>query len=145
MMVKPLVTFGDPESLMRSYLVAEFAARGEAWKPATITTAFPTSALSKPNGTHVQIEAEVGNVEDFPVTERAQVRFTCYAAPGERTIVKQLASLTQGLVLSHPGDSVVVGTRPQIGRSDVVTDPATKNLMCWFTAWIDLKATQLAS
>ena len=143
--MKPLVTFPDPEAAVVAHLSATFAARPETYKPATFTTAFPTVALTKPNGTHVQVELEAGGVQDYPVTEKAQVRVTCYAAPGERAKAKALASLTQGLLCSWGGDGEVYAVTPQIGRSDVITDPTTKNLMVWFTVRVDLKATVLAS
>lgn len=143
-MSKPLVTFGDPERLAIAYLTTQFAARAEAYKPATITTAFPTTALTG-DTTHAQVELEIGDAADYPVTERARVRFTCYAAPGERTNVKALASLTQALMSTHPGDASVTGCFIRVGRSAVVTDPATKNLMVWFIAQMNLSATSLAS
>jgi len=141
---KPLVTFADPEAAQIDYLTAAYAGRSEAYKPGTISPNFPAAALTG-NATHVQVELELGNADDYPITERAQVRFTCYAAPGKRTNVKALASLTQALVYSQPGDDAVAGAFIRIGRSDVVTDPATKNLMVWFMAQINLKATLLAS
>lgn len=141
--MKPLVTFADPEALVVNYLTTAFAPRAEPYKPSTITVAFPTAALAG-NVTHVQVELEVGGVADYPVTERAQVRVTCYAAPGKRTNVKALASLAQGL-LSRYADANVANVTPLVGRSDVITDPTTKNLMVWFTVRVDLKATVLAS
>lgn len=142
-MSKPAVTFADPETLLIDYLAAEFAARSEPYKPATITPAFPAVALT--TATHVQVELEQGDARDYPITERAQVRVTCYAGPGKRTNVKALASLTQALTYCHPGDANVAGAWILVGRSDVITDPDTKNLMCWFLARLDLKATPLAS
>jgi len=140
---KPRVTFADPEILAIDYLKAQFLLRSESYKPATITTAFPAAVLT--TTTHVQVELELGGADDYPVAERAQVRFTCYAAPGKRTDVKRLASLTQALVYAHPGDANVAGSGILVGRSDVVTDPDTKNLMVWFLARLNLKATPLAS
>lgn len=142
-MTKPRVIFADPEALAIDYLKAQFLPRAETYKPATITTAFPATALT--TTTHVQVELELGGADDYPITERAQVRFTCYAAPGKRTDVKRLASLTQALVYSHPGDANVAGASILIGRSDVVTDPDTRNLMVWFLARLNLKAIPLAS
>lgn len=142
-MSKPLVQFADPEILAIDYLKAEFLPRVETYKPATITTAFPAAALT--TTTHVQVELELGGADDYPITERAQVRFTCYAAPAKRTDVKRLASLTQALIYSHPGDSDVAGALILIGRSNVIVDPDTKNLMVWFLARLNLKATVLAS
>lgn len=145
--MKPLVTFADPEASIGEYLETALAARSEPFTDnVTVSAFFPTVALTKiPLRTHVQVELESGNADDYPVTERCQVRFTCYAPPNARTTAKDLASLVQGLVLTHPGDADIHGTRPQLGRSSVITDPATKNLMVWFTAWVDLQATQLAS
>ena len=141
--MKPLVIFGDPETLLIDHLKAAFAGRPEAYKPATITSAFPATPLT--TQTHVQVELEVGTADDYPISERAQVRVTCYAAPGKRTDVKRLASLAQALVYSHPGDANVAGCSILVGRSDVITDPDTKNLMVWFLARVNLKATLLAS
>lgn len=143
-MSKPRVTFGDPEALQINFLAGAFAGRPEAYKPATITPNFPASALTG-NATHVQVELEAGGVADYPVAERAQVRFTCYAAPGKRTNVKALASLTQALVYAQPGTAAIEGASIKIGRSDVITDPATKNLMVWFLAEITLSPVLLAS
>lgn len=143
-MSKPLVTFPDPETHQIAMLKAAFNPRTEPYKPASVSTAFPTTALTG-DATHVQIELEAGNAADYPITERAQVRYTCYSAPGKRTNVKALASLTQALVYAQAGDSSVAGAFIRIGRSDVVTDPDTKNLMVWFIASLNLKATVLAS
>jgi hypothetical protein len=140
-MSKPLVTFPDPEAAVVNALKAAFLPRAEAYKPATITTSFPATLTTT---THIQVELEVGNADDYPIAERAQVRVTCYAAPGKRTDVKRLASLAQGLLYTHAGGDVA-GVDILIGRSDVITDPDTKNLMVWFLARVNLKATLLAS
>lgn len=147
--MKPLVTFGDPEAAVINALKAAFAPRAETYKPATITTAFPAAALT--TATHVQVELEVGNAADYPIVERAQVRVTCYgpsvhsssSGRNARTEIKALASLTQGLLYTYAGGDVA-GVDILIGRSDVVTDPDTKNLMVWFLARVNLKATLLA-
>ena len=149
--MKPLVTFADPERKVMDYLRAAFATRSEAYKPSGISTSFPSAALD--NTTRLQVELEVGGAEDYPVTERAQIRVTCHAPNGRgagdtvggRTDVKDLASLTQGLLYAWEGDADVAGTTPLVGRSDVITDPTTKNLMVWFTFRVSLKATSLAS
>ena len=142
--MKPMVTFPDPESHQVDYLTTAFAARPEAYKPASVSPNFPAVVLTG-NTTHLQVELEVGSATDYPITERAQVRYTCYAAPGKRTNVKALASLAQALVYAQPGDASVAGAFIRIGRSPVVTDPDTKNLMVWFIASLNLKATPLAS
>lgn len=138
-MTKPLVTFTDPEKKLIDYFTTAFAARSEAYKPATITTDFPTAALT--TATHLQVELEAGSADDYPITERAQVRVTAYAGPAKRTNVKALASLALGLAGIYSGDSAVAGTKILTGRSDVSTDPTTKNLMVWFLVRVNLKAT----
>ena len=140
--MKPLVTFADPERHQIDMLCAAFADRPESFKPATISPTFPTSALT-PGVTHLQVELEVGGADDYPITERAQMRYTCYASKGQRDAVKNLATLTQALVYAQPGDSAVAGARITIGRSDVVIDPDTKSLMVWFVATVTMKATVL--
>jgi hypothetical protein len=139
---KPLVIFPVPDTAMRDYLRPLCLARAEAYAPNTVTADFPASLTS---GTHLQVELEAGNTEDFPVTERAQVRFTLWAPAGKRSDVLNAASLVMGLVYAHPGDSDVAGCRILGGRSDVIEDPDTGFLMCWFIARVDLLATLLAS
>ena len=134
-------TFPDPERLLIDGLRAAFAARSEAYLPAKLTTDFPAAALTG-NATHVQVELEQGDPSDYPVTERAQVRVTCYAAPGHRDNVKNLASLAHGLALGLSGPTLA-GVQPRLGRSSVATDPTTKNLMVWFVVRADLKALPL--
>ena len=136
------VTFADPEVVEVDYLKARFLPRAESHKPATVTTAFPAGVLT--TTTHVQVELDLGAADDYPITERAQVRFTCYAPPGKRTDVKALASLTMALIGSQPGSASIAGTSIQIGRSPVITDPDTKNLMVWFLARVNMLATPLA-
>lgn len=139
--MKPLVVFPDPEAALIDYYVTAFAGRVEPYKPTTITTGFPASTATY----HLQVELEAGNADDYPVTERAQVRVNCWAPAGKRSDVKSLASLAQGLAYAHPGSSTVIGCSIPGGRSDVITDPDTKRLMCWFLVRVDLKATLLAS
>lgn len=139
--MKPLVTFPDPEAAVINYLKAAFTPRSEPYKATSVSTGFPAAAATY----HVQVELEAGNADDYPVTERAQVRVNCWAPAGKRNEVKALASLTQGLVYAHPGDSDVAGCQILGGRSDVITDPDTKRLMCWFLVRVNLKATVLAS
>lgn len=141
--MKPLVTFADPEALLIDYLTTAFAARAESYKPATITPKFPAAALS--GTTHLQVELETGGSQDYPITERAQIRLTAYAGPGKRSDVKRLASLAFGLACAYPGGDDIAGIFPLIARSEVVEDPTTKNLMVWCLVRADLLATQLAS
>lgn len=141
-MSKPLVTFAVPDTAMRNYLRPLCVARPETYAPNTVTDAFPLTGFT---GTHLQVELEAGSTDDYPVTERSQVRFTIWAPAGKRTDCLNAASLVMALVYAHPGDTDVAGTQVLIGRSDVIVDPDTKNLMVWFLARVNLTATPLAS
>lgn len=139
----PAVVFGDIESDQVDMLKTAFAARSEAYKAATTSTSFPAVALD--NATHVQVELESSSTADYPVVERAQVRYTCHAPAvrgtgdtvGGRSDVKKLAALTMALVTTN-GDAFI-----RSGRSDISTDPDTGNLMCWFIAEHPLLAIPL--
>lgn len=134
----PATIFGDPEKLLIDHLAAQFAPRSEVYKPTTITSDAANTTLTG-NVTHLQVDLEAANADDYPVTERAQVRVTCYAAPGKRTNAKALASLAHALTYAHAGNASLAGIRPSAGRSSVVTDPDTGNLMVWFLARVNLK------
>lgn len=135
--MKPAVTFPDPERKVIDF----FAALGIA---GTVSSDFPTTTLADTTK-HLQVELEAGGVDAYPVSERAQVRVTCHMAPEQRTAVKAFASEAHGRLLAWAGDADVSGAFPRVGRSNVITDPDTKNLMVWFTVRVDLKATVLAS
>ena len=141
--MKPLVTFPDPEAAVVNYLKSLGIAD-------TVTTRFPVAAGGGEEVTlsgaakHLQVALEVGGTQDYPATERAQVRVTAYTAPGQRTSVKALASLAQGH-LYRLQSADVAGVVQLTGRSDVITDPATRNQLVWFVVRVDLKATVLAS
>lgn len=141
--MKPTVVFADPEAELRAYLLEAWADRPEAYAPTKVTTDFPSAALAG-DATWIQLELESGDVSDYPVTERAQVRVVCYAAKNRRSNAKALASLTQGLLHAHPGSEKVAGVVIRGGRSAVTPDPDTENLMVWFLVRVDLLATSLA-
>lgn len=140
--MKPLVTFADPEKAIIDYLLGAFTGNLADRKPGTVTAGPPSSKLS--GATHVQVELDGSFVNSYPATDRATVRVNCYAAPGRRSDVKALASLVQGLVSIHPGDADVFGTVPLVGRSAVITDPDTKNLMVWFTFRVNMRPTAVS-
>lgn len=135
--------FPDPEKAVIDYLTASFAGRPEVYKPATITTDFPAVALAA-NATHLQVELEAGDPDDYPVTEWAQTRLTAYSAPGKRSHAKDLAGLVQALMASHPGSASILSVTVPTGRSGVIVDPDTKNLMVWLLARVALKPSVLA-
>lgn len=140
-MTKPQVTFADAEDTQVTALKAAFTGRSEDYVPGTVSVKFPAERLV--DATHVQVECEFGDARDYPITERAQVRYTCHVPPGKRSWAKDLASLTQALVYSQPGTELVAGVHLRGGRSNVITDPDTKNLMVWFLAEIPLSPLAL--
>lgn len=143
-MSKPLVEFPDAEAAVVSYLDGAYTGPLAARKPDTISTRPPQAAL--PADTEwLQVELDGSFVDDFPATERATVRCTYYTATGRRSDVKAGAALASGLLAIHPGDGEVWGTFPLVGRSQVITDPQTKNLMCWFTYRVNLRPAQLTA
>lgn len=141
-MTLPLVTFGDPEVEMVDYLKAAYASRSESFKPAKVSTEPPVKLV---DSTHLQVEMDGTPADVYPAGEFPTVRFTCHVPAGQRSDVKALASLTEGLVYRFPGSSAVAGAFPLLGRSSVVTDPTTKNLMVWFTARVTMRPAPVAS
>lgn len=142
-MTKPLVEFPDAEAKVIAYLDAAYTGSLASRKPGTISTQPPQTALAA-NAEWLQVEMDGSFVNDFPATERATIRCNYYTAPDRRTAVKAGAALAAGLLGIHPGDAYVYGTTPLIGRSQVITDPQTKNLMCWFTYRVNLRPAVLA-
>lgn len=135
-MSRPQVTFADPEAAQKTYLETAFTGRTEDYVPAKVSTKFPVEPLV--DTTWLQVELEQADGVDYPVTERAQMRFTCHVPADRRSWAKDLASLTQALVYSQPGTESVAGVRRIGGRSAVTADPDTKNLMVWFLADIPI-------
>lgn len=134
-MVMPLVDLPDAEREVIDVLLA-------AGHP-VVSTEFPDETLT--GSTYwLQVDQEPSNADDYPVVERAQVRITAHVAPGRRTAVKEHASDALADLCSFAGNSSVSGIFPRAGRSDVSTDPDTKNLMCWVLVRVDLLATTVA-
>lgn len=140
----PLVIFTSPEAALKTYLEAELPTHYDGWT-ATVSTSHPSASLVKSptRQVHVQIEHEVGDDADFPVVERDQVRLTVHVPRGERALALSVASLVRGLVLRFQGGSIA-GVSPGIGRSDVIADNTTTNLMVWSLVRVSTKASQVA-
>lgn len=139
----PIVTYPDPEAVVRSRILAAVAGRLESYKPSAVGVDFPGPGLSS---IYAQVALEGPAPEDrYPARERHQVRVTLWAPEGRRSDVKNAASLVLGLLCSTPSDSTVATIRRQLGRSAVITDPDTKYLMCWFLVRVSLHGTQLPS
>lgn len=140
-MSKPLVVFGNAGTLMRNYLRPLLVARPESYAPNTVSSSFPSTLTS---GTHLQVELEAGNADDYPVTERAQVRFNCWAPKNRPSDAEDAATLVMAHVYALSGEAGIAGTKILGGRSDVTTDPDTGYEMCWFLARVDLLSTPLS-
>lgn len=141
-MAKPLVEFGDPERAIIDYYAAAYTGAIAARAPSTIDARPPQSALT--TGWWLQVALDASFPENHPAVERATVRVNCHVPPGKRSDAKSHASLAHGLLAIHPGDELVWGTRPLVGRSQVLTDPDTKNLMCWFTFRVNMRPVAVA-
>lgn len=137
-MSQPAVMFADPEARAKALLWAGMTGRPEAYATTSISVD-PASASLAGDASHLQVELEGSDSTDYPILEHSQVRVTAYVAKGKRSNAKDLASLAQGLLLSH------AGIFPGTGRSDVVKDPDTGNLMVWFLVRVDTSATPIAS
>lgn len=139
--MKLLVTFPDAEAALLRHLKAAWAGRDDEFLPATSTNAFPTA---RPAGkaTHLQVELDGTPVVEYPAVERATVRFTLWAAPGQPDSAKHAASMTQAFVAAHPGDEDVWSTRLLTGRLKGV-DPSSKYPFVSFTARVSLRPTAL--
>jgi hypothetical protein len=129
--MKPLVDLPDAEAVVRTALLA-------AGHP-TVTTNYPSASLT---GTDyvLQVDLEASNSDDYPITERAQVRVVAHVAEGRRTAAKQHAAEALADLYVYSSASVA-GIVPLVGRSTPSTDPTTKNVMCWVLVRVDLLAS----
>ncbi len=129
------VALPDPEREVIAILAAALGA-------GIASTDYPSTSLTS-NVKRVQVDLEGGDVNDYPVTERAQVRITCHvgkATASQRTVVKDLTDdCRRHLVTSRTAN--IAGIVPLGGRSGVSTDPTTGNVMCWFLVRVDLLAS----
>jgi hypothetical protein len=129
---KPLVDLPDAEVVVIDILLA-------AGYP-VVRPQYPSATLTGTN-TVLQVQLESSDTTGYPFVERAQVRVTAHAAPGRRDAVKELAGDALADLYSYAGDADVAGIVARGGRSAVVTDPSTRNEMCWVLVRADLKAS----
>lgn len=132
--------FADPEAVVRAALADGFIGRTET--PTKITTTYPNDSLTG-SAFWIQVELEGDSADDYPVTARAVVRVTIHAPKLKRDLVKRAADASRSL-LSVASDEDVAAFWPQ-GRSAVIPDPDTDNLMVWFLCRVDLLAIPLAT
>ena len=130
-MGKPLVDLPDAERVVIDAL--------EAAGHDVVTTNYPDEALT---GTDyvLQVDLEASNADDYPVTERAQVRVVAHVGPNRRGAAKQHAAEALADLYVYSSANVA-GIVPLVGRSTPTTDPTTKNVMCWVLVRVDLLAT----
>lgn len=139
--MKPLVTFPDAEKAALDYLKPLLSARVESYKPVAFSNTFPETAPAA-GTTFLQVELDGTPTVAYPSTERATVRFTVWGASLEGGNAKKAASLVQGLIATHPGDSAVFATTILTGRLKG-TDPTTGYPFASFTARLSLRPTAL--
>lgn len=142
-MTGPIV-YGNVERELIAYLTGVLVGRPEAYAPAdasSISPTFPTTLTAPATAVQVQHES---TADAFPATkERPQIRITFWAAADRRSDVKDLASLSLGLLEQFPESATLRRLRPIIGRSGVVTDPDTKNVAVWCLVEATLHGTLL--
>lgn len=137
----PLVTFPDPEAVVRGRILAAVEGREETYLPTSAGVDFPGPGLTE---IYAQVDHEAPAPDDnYPAKERNQVRVTLWAPKGRRSDVKAAASLVLSLLCSTPSGGDVATISRQLGRSQVVTDTDTDYLMCWFLVRVSLRGTQL--
>jgi hypothetical protein len=130
--VKPLVDLPDAErQLMTVLLDLGYA---------SVSTDYPSTRLSS-TAVHIQVDLESSNTDDFPVTERAQVRVVVHAGEGRRGAVKAKAAEVLADLYSFTGNADIAGIVPLSGRSAISSDPTTRNVMCWVLVRVDLLAS----
>jgi hypothetical protein len=130
--MKPLVDLPDAErQLMTVLLNLGYA---------SVSTDYPSARLGS-TATHIQVDLEASNTDDFPVTERAQVRVVVHASEGRRGAVKAIAAEVLADLYSFTGNAGIAGIVPLSGRSAISSDPTTRNVMCWVLVRVDLLAS----
>jgi hypothetical protein len=102
---KVLVTYPDPERLVRDYLDSVIA-------DATVGIGVP-STWTKASGNHLQVATDGMFMDSYPVGGEATMRLTAWSA--SPTQAKELVQRAQGYLLAHPGTGGIVSTRPLVG------------------------------
>lgn len=136
--MKPLVEYPDPEAAIVTYFATAYTGNIADRKPANIKTSAPQAPLAADTD-WLQVEHD-GSPEVVGYVEQATVRVNYHTPPGKRSDAKRGAALAWGLLAQHPGDESVHNTVALVGRQQPVVDPATKNVMVWFTFRVNLRA-----
>lgn len=125
-----MFTFPDPRADVQAILTA---AKPTRWPTATISTAFPSSALTAP---HIQ-HAWDGTPSQEQQREFATIRVTVWTPKGQVTTGIDLASLVQAVLLDS-GSSVTWRFTRGLGRSPGI-DPDTGLPFCTFTLTAEVR------
>lgn len=131
-----VIEFGDAERMVIDFFNAAYTGAIASRKPTTITTKPPSTSLTDTQ-TWLQVTVD-GTPLEMPIIETPTVRVVYYTAAGSRTEVKRGASLAFGLL------DTLSNTKRLVGRSGVIEDPDTNNLMCWFTYRVSLRPIPVA-
>ena len=108
-MSKTLATMPLAERAVIDYLTPLLASHGkDVTCGVTIPTTWTTATKS-----HVQVGLDGTPVVRYPIYAKAAIRVTVWNA--STTVAQSLAALCEGLLLSHPGDTVVSGVKPGTG------------------------------
>jgi hypothetical protein len=130
-----LYTFPDPRADVQARLTD---AKPAHWPTATISTAFPATAISAP---HIQ-HAWDGTPTQDRQRELTAIRVTVWTPKGQVGTGITLASLVQAVLLDA-GSSNVWRYTPGIGRAPGI-DPDTGLPFCTFTLTAETRPSPVA-
>ena len=130
-----LYTFPDPRADVQARLTD---AKPTYWPTATISTAFPATAISAP---HIQ-HAWDGTPTQEPNRELAAIRVTVWTPEGQIAAGINLASLVQAVLLDSGSENVWRYT-PGAGRTPG-KDSDTKLQFCTFTLTAETRPSPVA-
>lgn len=130
-----LYTFPDPRADVQAALTA---GKPTYWPTATISTAFPSTAISVP---HIQ-HAWDGTPNDEQQREFCTIRVTVWTPKGQVTTGINLAALVRAHLLDAGSSTVWRYTRG-VGRSPGV-DPDTGLPFCTFTLTAETSPSPVA-
>ena len=120
-MTKPVAIPTDAERATIDHLIPQLAAHSEDVTCGVVILSGPAWAdATKP---HVQVGLNGTPTGTYPMTTGAIIRLTAWAT--STTVAKRLASLSQGIMLAHPGGGGIQSVNFMTGV-DVTKDPDTE-------------------
>ena len=130
-----MYTFPDPRASVASILAA---AKPTYFPTATISTSFPSTAITVP---HIQ-HAWDGTPSEEQQREFCTVRVTVWTPKGQTSPGINLAALVKAILLNS-GDASVWRFTPGLGRSPGI-DPDTGLPFCTFTVTAETRPSAVA-